>query len=130
MLKYKPIFLAILALLFLIFLSSTPLRLFFVASGSMEPDIPTGSIIAVKSNPQSVLEPGLVITYQKDNILITHRIVDIGHDGSFYYITKGDANLGPDPEPVRHHQVTGKVVFVTPPFMAPALRYFRKPRVI
>lgn len=116
--------LAVLALV-AVSLSSSPLRVFYVASGSMEPAMPTGSLIVVKTNPARLPEPGDIITFEQENIFITHRITGIGHDDTIYFITKGDANASQDREPVRMDQVTGKVVVISPPALAPALRYIR-----
>jgi signal peptidase I len=68
-----------------------------------------------------------MITFRVDDILITHRIVDIGHDGEYYYITKGDANVNPDPQPVRPNQIVGEVYSVMPAYMITALRLIRTP---
>ena len=102
-------------------------RLFSVVSGSMEPALPIGTIIAVKHAAHHPLEPGSMITFRAEDILITHRIVDIGHDGEYYYITRGDANQNPDPQPVRPNQVVGKVYSVMPVYLTAALRFVRNP---
>jgi signal peptidase I len=117
--------LVILSLLLSLLLCTVPVRLLYVASGSMEPAMPTGSVIAVRTRPGYFLEPGQVITYERDSILITHRVIETGHDGSFYYITKGDANLAEDAEPVRHQQIVGTVVFISPRSLVPLLRQLR-----
>ena len=88
--------------------------LFRVASGSMEPALPTGSIIAVEKSTNTLFAPGDIITFAQDDLLITHRVIDFGYKEGFYYLTKGDANEEADPKPVKHQAVIGKVVFVAP----------------
>ena len=50
-----------------------------VLSGSMEPNIPVGSIVCVDDDaPLTELDPGDVITYQLDSsTFVTHRLVSI-----------------------------------------------------
>ena len=86
-----------------------------VLSGSMEPEISVGSVIAVKSADQYRI--GDIITFQfaLNQPAITHRIYDIQViEGTTYFITKGDANEEPDPRPVREEEVLGRVLFSVP----------------
>lgn len=85
-----------------------PLRMLSVVSGSMEPSIPTGSIILII--PQSTYRDGDIITYKLGNILVTHRIVYAKN----YFLTKGDSNSQIDPETVSKDQIIGKVVIHIP----------------
>ncbi len=85
-----------------------------VLSGSMEPAIPVGSIVLIKSAPSYIV--GDVITYGPDTrkaIPVTHRVVAL-KDGKF--LTKGDANEGVDAGSVDPKSVIGKVVFHVPYF--------------
>jgi signal peptidase len=93
-------------------------RLFRVASGSMEPTLPTGTIIAVEKCTDTLFAPGDIITFKQNDLLITHRVIDFGYKEGFYYLTQGDANQTPDAEPVKHQAVIGKVVFVAPAMLA------------
>ena len=101
-----------------------------VLSGSMEPAIKTGSIVAVK--PASKYVVGDVITYSKPSfkdstghiIPVSHRILEIKSDGT--YITKGDANNVSDPDPVRKSEVIGKVI-LTVPYIGYAVQTARQP---
>jgi signal peptidase len=95
-----------------------------VLSGSMEPGIKTGSIIAVKpvaSNQQGSLKPGDVITYKKlddPNAFITHRIVSVeGTGATLGYITKGDNNDSVDPKPIPMGNVVAKYANFTIPYL-------------
>lgn len=85
---------------------------YIVASGSMEPAIHTGSLV-FSANRKVQPEIGDVITYQKDEAFVTHRIVRIEENG---YITKGDANDQEDFFTVSPSQVVGKVLFSVPFF--------------
>lgn len=98
-----------------------------VLSGSMEPKIKTGSIIAVKpGGDMTQLQEGQIITFQQvknaAKILITHRIVKAVPlaTGQTQYLTQGDNNDGPDPEPV----LSDNVVAVYSGFTVPYAGYF------
>lgn len=80
-----------------------------VASGSMEPEISVDDIIVIKE--QNDYQKGDVITFQKDNILVTHRVEEKLKNS---FITKGDANNVPDTRKVAIEDVVGKTVFVIP----------------
>lgn len=80
-----------------------------VASGSMEPEISVDDIIVIRK--QEDYKKGDIITFQKDNILVTHRI-DEKLQNSF--ITKGDANNVPDTKEVAISDVVGRTLFVIP----------------
>ncbi|MEK3978682.1 signal peptidase I [Psychrobacillus sp. FSL K6-2836] len=91
-----------------------------VLSGSMEPGIQTGSIIAVKS---AVVKTGFekddVITFQaEEDILITHRITEVVRTGdSVLYRTKGDNNNAEDMNPVLAENVVAKYTGFTVPYV-------------
>jgi signal peptidase I len=88
-----------------------------VLSGSMEPFMPTGSLIVVKRVPASTVKVGDVITFQRpgSNDMLTHRVVKIErHDGRPVYTTKGDANEAADPFPLRLPGEVGAHVTTVP----------------
>ncbi len=95
-----------------------------VLSGSMEPNIQTGSIIAVKSvndDERENLQKGEVITFIEEDRQVTHRIVEVTQtDSLIQYITKGDNNIEPDSRPV----LAKNVVAVYKGFTIPHLGYF------
>jgi len=99
-----------------------------VISGSMEPTIHTGSVVAVK--PMSDYQIGEVITfgpYSKTKTPTTHRIYDIKVEGGQpIYITKGDANNAPDAREVQKKDVIGKVLFSVP-YLGYAVDFAKKP---
>lgn len=91
-------------------------QLYTVLSGSMEPEYPTGSLIAVKEIEPSELKEGDVITFRLNaNTTATHRIVDvISEGGSLKFRTKGDANEDEDGSAVLAENVIG-MPFLTVP---------------
>lgn len=105
--------------LFLIF-SVVPIKggykTLVVLSGSMEPKIHTGSVVAVK--PAREYKVGDVITFgenTKTKTPTTHRIFEIKEaNGVKSYITKGDGNNAPDQKPVTQAEIIGKVLFSVP----------------
>lgn len=105
--------------LFLIF-SVVPIKggykTLVVLSGSMEPKIHTGSVVAVK--PAREYKVGDVITFgenTKTKTPTTHRIYEIKETGGVKsYITKGDANNAPDQKPITQAEILGKVLFSIP----------------
>jgi signal peptidase len=89
-----------------------------VLTGSMTPKIPVGSIVLVKPVDPGTLHVGDVATYQKapgQAEYITHRIVAINTATTPTTFTfKGDANRGPDINPVPATAIRGKVWFSVP----------------
>ena len=85
-----------------------------VISGSMEPDIPVGSVVIVRNVMQETLKKGDVITYQiGEGTMVTHRIDHINKDKE-EIITKGDANDTADANPVKYDSVVGKMAACIP----------------
>lgn len=90
-------------------------RFFSVLSGSMEPELSTGSLVVTA--PESLvgaIEKGDVVSYVADENLtvVTHRVV--AYDSlQGTYTTQGDANGSEDP-PVLKANIVGKVVFSVP----------------
>lgn len=89
-----------------------------VQSGSMEPEIHTGSVVIIKSAEEYKLND--IITFGRSRrtpVPTTHRIVEIKNDnGEISYATKGDANSSTDMSDVKHEKVIGKVMFSVPYF--------------
>lgn len=87
-----------------------------VLTGSMETEIPKGSLIITHWVSPDTLEVGDDITYMiSSTTTITHRIVDVKEDyadtGERAFITQGVCNPNPDSEPVAAVNVVGKVIF-------------------
>ena len=86
-----------------------------VLSGSMEPEIPVGSIvyIAQKIPPENIKERD-IIAYQRGNqIQVLHRVLQVDEEKKAFQ-TKGDANEKADPGMVAFSQYRGKQVFSIP----------------
>jgi signal peptidase len=77
-----------------------PYQALVVRSGSMEPAIPTGSVVFYKHIKADDVKVGQVIVFSKPgqpSERITHRVFKIGNGpAGKYFITKGDANGAPD----------------------------------
>ncbi len=102
-------------------------KVMIVQSGSMQPEIKMGSIVAIK--PVDDYRIGDVITFQiaKNKEPITHRIHDIKVvGGEPRYITKGDANNAPDQREVSQREIIGKVLFNIP-YLGYVIDFAQKP---
>src|SRR5690606_10158043 len=91
-----------------------------VLSGSMEPGIKTGSIIAVKpGGDMTRFKEDDVITFLKEkDMLVTHRVVEVIENNSqVMYRTKGDNNGAPDSELVLSDNVVAEYKGFTIPFV-------------
>ena len=92
------------------------MELKIVRSGSMEPAIETGALIAVRE--AATYQVGDVITFGADTatqIPTTHRIMEVEKNaGATTFVTQGDANENIDPTPVAASSVIGKVVYSAP----------------
>ncbi|MCP3741722.1 signal peptidase I SipW [Rossellomorea sp. BNER] len=90
-----------------------------VLSGSMEPSIQTGSVIAVKPvEDHKGFQKGDIITFiNEDDLLITHRVIEVKSSGNqLSYITKGDNNDGADRDPVLPQNVKAEYTGFTVPY--------------
>ena len=103
-------------MLLTVILSSLPLavprllgyEVYGVVSGSMEPTIPTGSVIYVETVEPVAIEKGDIIAFGKDGDVVAHRVSENRFvEGKF--ITKGDANALQDFESVPYSSLIGRV---------------------
>lgn len=84
-----------------------------VATGSMEPTIPTGSLIIVrKTAPEAVRTGDVICFYSEDpsieGIPNTHRVVAVeGSGDNLVFTTQGDAIDMADPYPVHADHLVG-----------------------
>lgn len=94
------------------------IQMIHVVSGSMEPAIPTGSLVVVVPVDPLDLQEGEVITFEgglSGNMMTTHRIIE-NQTAKNQIITKGDANKQNDRNPVKYSKIVGKVVISVPFF--------------
>lgn len=99
-----------------------------VLSGSMEPGIQTGSIVALKpGGDMNRFTKGDVITFRnEENLLITHRVVEATMNnatGEAMYRTKGDNNDAPDMNPTSSTNVVAEYTGVTVPYVGYAMNF-------
>ncbi|HUW44670.1 MAG TPA: signal peptidase I [Dehalococcoidia bacterium] len=87
-----------------------------VISGSMRPTLDVGDVIIVAKVPADTIEPGDIIQFREaEGITTVHRVVEFQEiEGNMVFITQGDANRAPDPDPVLAANVVGKVIFNIP----------------
>lgn len=123
------IFIAALLLLSSLSIPGVPLNARAVLTGSMEPTIPTGSIVFI--TPAAPYAEGDIITFKRkasvQEIPITHRIVRVEEtQGGFVYTTQGDANEVQDLNTVAADEVIGKVVLHVP-YVGTVLNFAKTP---
>ena len=84
-----------------------------ITSGSMAPVLRVGDVVLIEDHPDSLLGQRSVITFERDDQVITHRIFEVeAADAS--YVTKGDANPTPDTDVVPMDDVVGVARLVVP----------------
>jgi len=124
------ILLAILLVISAFKLPFLPLDARSVLTGSMEPAIPTGSIVFIY--PQNSYKEGDIITFRPDGsrlaLPVTHRIVGALQDDNDepYFVTMGDNNQGEDASPVYTEDIYGKVILHIP-FLGRLLEFAKTP---
>ena len=84
-------------------------EVFNIISGSMEPEIPVGSIVYVKPADLYTISSDDIIAFNSHGSVVVHRVVT-NHLVEENFITKGDANEKEDFEPVPYASVYGPVV--------------------
>lgn len=76
-----------------------------VLTSSMVPALPPGTLVIVQPTDAQDVHIGDVVTYQLvsgQDVFVTHRVISIARStsGETTFITKGDNNAAPDPDPV------------------------------
>src|SRR3989344_7072120 len=108
-----------------------PTKPLVVQTGSMDPDIPAGSLVFVSEKATDEVDVNYVeedvITFKKGSALVSHRVVSvIREDGEKFFKTKGDANAEGDPELVPDSAVVGKVILAVP-FAGKLVAFVKQP---
>lgn len=102
---------------------------FIVTSGSMGRANPVGSVAVTRMVDARTIRTGDVVSFQTESASrITHRVIAVTEeDGQRVFQTKGDANLLPDPEPLR--LTSGRVARVewSVPYAGHLVRNVRTP---
>ncbi len=98
-------------------------RLYVVDSGSMEPTIPTNSLIIVSEKMPDDIKNGDILTYygSESKTRVTHRVIEIAPNNE-YFITQGDANNSEDAMPVERENIIG-VVSIAIPYLGYIFRF-------
>jgi signal peptidase I len=98
-----------------------PLHVYAIATGSMTPTYPRGTLVFIEPVPDpAAISVGEVIAYNAPYLStlgpVVHRVIAIHRDpnGTYTFTTKGDANPTPDPRPVLFKQVVGRLVWSVP----------------
>jgi len=98
-----------------------------IATGSMEPMLKPGDVILVRKivDMEGInnLKVGDVIQFKRDDILISHRIIEIDNDRKegIRFRTKGDNNTAADSDLVKPEQIKGTIEYVVPKIGWPTL---------
>ena len=91
------------------------LKTYIIASGSMEPTLKVGDIVLIKEISSTNLKENDIISFQKDNTIITHRIHKILKlDEKVKFQTKGDHNQSIDSDLVEESNIEGKMIIKIP----------------
>lgn len=85
------------------------IRSYVVLTGSMVPRVPISSMVFTL--PQKTYSVGDIITFNRGDITVTHRIYSIKKG---VYQTKGDANKAVDPQKVYFADIIGKDIIIIP----------------
>ncbi len=80
---------------------SAGFRLVSLATGSMSPGFPAGSVLLVRDTDAREVHPGDIVTVlRRDGRPVTHRVVAATPEGDRMRLQlHGDANAQPDPDP-------------------------------
>lgn len=91
---------------------------YIVTSDSMSPTVGVGDVIYVYHAAPGTIDEGDIISFvpgaaderARTDRVVTHRVVEVqqGEQG-VEFVTQGDANEDPDPDPVRADSVIGRV---------------------
>lgn len=80
----------------------------FADTNSMDPVLDRGTnAIQIKPSSPDQIAVGDIITYERGENFIIHRVIEKGIDeDGVYFIVKGDNSINPDPGKVRFSQIT------------------------
>ena len=88
-------------------------EIYEVVSGSMEPEIPVGSVIYVKAAVPEDIGEEEVIAFWGGSSAVTHRVMQ-NKLAEREFVTKGDANAAEDLRAVPYTEFIGRVVWHFP----------------
>jgi signal peptidase len=107
-------------------------RWYWIQTGSMDPELPIGTLAIVKVIEPSRIKEGDDVTFRLDgggdDQFVTHRIVEViqpdATNSEVSFVTKGIANSSNDPEPRSADSAIGKVILGIP-FLGNAMAALR-----
>lgn len=91
-----------------------------VLTGSMEPELPVGSLVYVRDVDPNDVKPGDAITFELESgTLVTHEVFEVDEHAQTFRThgianVDGDGNISPDAAPVAWSQLVGVVAFCIP----------------
>lgn len=88
-------------------------EIYDVVSGSMEPAIPTGSVIYVRKVEPAEVQVDEIIAFYDRGSVVAHRVV-INRSSLGEFVTKGDANNTEDLAPIPYANLIGVVALHVP----------------
>ena len=88
-------------------------EIYEIVSGSMEPDIPVGSVVYSKHIDCDDIDVGDIVAFERNGVIVVHRVT-MNRVSSGELVTKGDANSKEDPAPVPYSKVRGRVELSIP----------------
>ena len=89
---------------------------YYVKTGSMEPNIPKGSMVYIEKIEINDIQPGidiLLFSNEAENKSFTHRVMSVDYENEMV-VTKGDASKVSDPLPTPFANCKGRVLFFFP----------------
>ncbi len=88
-------------------------KMIAIMSNSMSPTYRRGDAIIYNKVDTSELRVDDILAFQKDGVVVTHRIVKVWKQGdTYYYTTKGDNNNTEDSFKPREENVLGRVEYI------------------
>lgn len=85
---------------------------YIIKTNSMEPTINVNDVLITKKVEKEQIKVGDVITFEKNDEVITHRITKIDENGE--YTTKGDNNNIEDTFKINYDNIEGKHILTIP----------------
>ena len=102
---------------------------FSIQTNSMAPSLKSGDLIIVKSVDPATLKVGDIISYYDtidgENVIKTHRIVNIFDDGVRLYTTRGDNNDVDDDYVLTEVDIIGKYQSIRIPLLGYIIDFFK-----
>lgn len=122
---FYPVIVLILACVILFAFGVRP---YITMSGSMEPEIQTGSVCFVNTKyDYDKIKVGDVVAYtHSSGVRVTHRVIEITDEG---FETKGDSNDVSDGVSTTRRNYHGKTLFSIP-YLGFAIKYLQRPIVL